>query len=84
MGYFPNGFEGDAYELKYCATCLHNSNCAVWDAHMLYNYDECNNEKSILHVLIPRTKNHLWNEKCKMHISASQASDALSKSDKKT
>lgn len=28
--------------------------CAVWAAHMLKNYDECNNEESILHMLIPR------------------------------
>lgn len=35
-------------------------------AHMLYNYDECNNEKSILHLLIPRTEDGLGNQECKM------------------
>lgn len=72
MGYFSNGSEGMDYEAQYCASCIHqdgpdgNSGCAVWIAHMLKNYDECNNEESILHMLIPRDEKG-WNEKCLMH-----------------
>jgi len=31
-------------------------------AHLLHNYDECNNDKSILVLLIPRSENGLGNE----------------------
>lgn len=72
MGYFSNGTEGDCYEQRYCQTCIHQngpdgrSMCAVWAAHMLKNYDECNNDESILHMLIPRDgKGH--NGICSMH-----------------
>jgi len=71
MGYFPNGTEGDLYFAKYCERCLHRdgqdgkSGCAVWLAHMLHNYDECNNDKSILNLLIPVTE-RLDNVQCTM------------------
>ena len=70
MGYFSNGCEGEAYEAEYCDHCLHqhgqdgDSGCAVWLAHLLRNYDECNNAKSILHMLIPR--DGITNKKCLM------------------
>lgn len=67
MGYFSNGTEGMMYQEEYCAHCLHESNCAVWDAHMLLNYDECNNKDSILHMLIPRDEKG-FNAKCKMFL----------------
>ena len=67
MGYFSNGTEGMEYEAKYCSDCLHYGNCAVLHAHELYNYDECNNENSILHLLIPRDKEG-YNKKCKMYL----------------
>lgn len=72
MAYFSNGTEGDLYEGRYCDRCLHqngpdgNSGCAVWLAHMLFNYEHCNDENSILHILIPRSKDGLGNEKCRM------------------
>jgi hypothetical protein len=66
MGYFPNGSSGCDYESKYCNRCIHEDGCAVWLAHMLHNYDECNNKDSILHILIPRSKDGLDNEKCEM------------------
>jgi len=71
MGYFSNGTEGMDYEARYCDRCLHQENpdgtgCAVWLAHLLYNYDDCNNPKSILHILIPRTKDGIGNEQCSM------------------
>lgn len=68
MGYFSNGSEGMAYESFYCDRCVHQANgCAVWLAHELYNYSDCNNESSILHLLIPRTPDGA-NEECTMFI----------------
>ena len=68
MGYFSNGTEGMMYEEDFCDRCEHQDGCAVWFAHSLYNYDECNNEKSILHLLIPRSKDGLENEQCRMFL----------------
>lgn len=73
MGYFSNGSEGADYEAAYCVRCVHLQGCAVWLAHMLHNYDECNNEKSILHLLIPRSDNGLGNEECLMFHEKSEA-----------
>ena len=50
MAYFPNG----------------DSGCAVWLLHLLYNYDECNNETSFLHTLIPQTEDKLGAKQCTM------------------
>jgi hypothetical protein len=68
MAYFSNGSEGMDYEEEFCSKCLHKNGCAVWTAHMLHNYKECNNEDSILHILIPRSEGDLANEKCAMFI----------------
>lgn len=57
MGYFSNGTEGEMYEEEFCSQCAHGDNCAVLLLHMIYNYDECNNKESFLHVLIPRDEN---------------------------
>lgn len=70
MGYFSNGTEGMDYELRYCDRCVHQngldgkSGCAIWMLHLLYNYQECNNENSMLHDLIPRST--VGNEQCVM------------------
>lgn len=70
MGYFSNGTEGALYDDEYCSLCIHqkpdDGGCAVWLAHMLYNYRDCNDDNSILHLLIPRSKDKLGNEKCTM------------------
>jgi len=67
MGYFSNGCEGSDYEEQYCSKCYWGDKaCMVWLAHLERNYEECNNDKSILHIFIPRTKDGLGNEKCKM------------------
>jgi hypothetical protein len=67
MGYFPNGTAGEMYEEQYCSRCVHQEDgCAVWLAHLLKNYDDCNDDSSILHMLIPRSEDGLSNEKCKM------------------
>jgi len=57
MGYFSNGTEGEMYAAKWCSWCIHNLpeyGCPVMLAHLLWNYDECNNEASVLHKMIPR------------------------------
>lgn len=70
MAYFPNGTAGEMYEAKYCDHCIHqkpdDGGCAVWLAHMLHNYDECNKKDSILHLLIPRKG--VENEQCTMFV----------------
>ena len=69
MGYFSNGTEGEMYEEEYCSKCIHErpgvETCAVLQAHLIYNYDECNKKDSILHMLIPR--DGCENLKCKMY-----------------
>lgn len=72
MGYFPNQTANDCYTAQYCAHCAHNPDdpdapmCAVMLAHMLKNYDDCNDDDSILHILIPRSEDGVGNEACTM------------------
>ena len=56
MGYFANSTEGEMYERKYCEKCFcyQDGHCPCLQAHMLWNYDECNNDDSLLHKMIPR------------------------------
>lgn len=70
MGYFSNGEEGRWYKAEYCDRCIHGDNhdCVVWFAHLLHNSKDCDNENSILHLLIPISSNGLTNEQCKMFI----------------
>jgi len=69
MGYFPNGTSGMIYEDEYCSRCVHqkvdSGGCSVMLLHVLYNYDECNNDKSMLHTLIPRDEKG-FNAECTM------------------
>ncbi|TLX12099.1 hypothetical protein [Rhizobium sp. MHM7A] len=66
MGYFPNGTEGMLYEEEYCDRCLHQDECPVWLAHLLYSYRDCNHDSSILHLLIPKLQ--LSNGQCLMFV----------------
>lgn len=69
MAYFSNGTEGEDYEAQWCSRCVHLDDppmCAVWEAHLLANYDERRNAESPLHVLIPRSSDGLRNEQCRM------------------
>jgi hypothetical protein len=72
MGYFSNGTEGEIYEARYCRRCIHGQDekkgCAVWDAHLAKNYDEANNDNSILHMLIPLKEGGVYNDECRMFI----------------
>lgn len=73
MGYFSNGSEGADYEERVCTGCAHNKPdelCPVMSAHMLYNYEHCNDPTSILHMLIPLSKSGLGNEVCTMRTDA--------------
>lgn len=63
MGYFSNGTEGELYMEKHCVHCAnnhHEEGCAVLDAHM---FDMSNDT---LDFLIPRSKDNLGNDKCRM------------------
>jgi hypothetical protein len=67
MGYFSNGSEGAAYEDRYCDKCINShGGCWIWELHFMRNYKDCNNEDSILHVLIPRSTDGLENGQCVM------------------
>lgn len=70
MGYFACGSEGMDYEERYCRRCIHGVDeaCPVMNAHLLFNYDECNKPDSILHMLIPRSRDGLTNLKCAMFV----------------
>jgi hypothetical protein len=65
MGYFSNGTEGEMFVETYCHRCVNwrdlddgrGPGCPVWDAHLLFAYEECDsgsNAKVILDMLIPR------------------------------
>ena len=67
MGYFSNSTEGMMYEAEHCNKCVHNHpehGCPCLEAHEIWNYKECNKEDSILHKMIPKTKDGLGNEQC--------------------
>ncbi len=84
MGYFSNGTEGDMFEAKWCARCVHGDNhrgddkgCPVMLTHVLFSYEECNsdsNAKRMLDILIPREG--AWNEQCAMFHPARKAPDS--------
>lgn len=72
MGYFSNGTEGADYEERWCSRCVHYDRpdddhfCPILQAHGLYNYRDANDDHSVLHMLIPRSKDGLSNEQCAM------------------
>ena len=72
MGYFSNGTEGCMYEERYCEKCMHYEECAVLIAHMLFNYDQHDNEqlKEALNVFIPMSDG--FNDKCNMFIEKAE------------
>ncbi len=78
MGYFSNGVEGLDYEGRFCDRCVHqkpdDGGCMVWLAHLLHNYKQTDETKSVLNLLIPRSKDGLGNEQCTMFISGREAS----------
>jgi hypothetical protein len=63
MAYFSNGSEGDRFQAEYCDRCVHwnpEKGCPIFDAHLLFNYQECDsgsNAEMILNMLIPEIEN---------------------------
>ncbi len=78
MAYFSNGTEAMDYEERYCSKCLHQGppdgpGCYLWMAHMVHTdeglkKDGTDNPSSILNLLIPRSKDGLSNEQCRMFL----------------
>ena len=59
MGYFSNGSEGCDYLERFCFRCNYwqdEVGCPIWSLHEDRNYEDCNNEDSVLHKLIPMTE----------------------------
>jgi hypothetical protein len=60
MAYFSNGIEGEVYESRVCAHCIHNDNCAVMEAHHFGNYGQIRDGEVVkdhpLQILIPDDK----------------------------
>jgi hypothetical protein len=77
MGYFSNGSEGEMYHDDYCSRCVHdrNEDCPIWSAHLAHNYRDCNDDGSILHMLIPRSADKLSNEACRLFIEEPASGD---------
>src|SRR5688572_29108101 len=72
MGYFSNGSEGENFQSKFCARCVHdmNQNCPIWLLHLMWNYDAIGKtpdetKAAALETLMPRSKDGLSN-KCNM------------------
>lgn len=53
------------YRDQYCDRCERDkdNDCPIWTMHLMYN--EGNNKKSLLHKMIPLSKDGLSNEQCK-------------------
>lgn len=73
MGYFSNGAEGMDYQNKWCDRCLHDNYekgvfCPVWGLHLMHGYTGSPERQAALDELIPRTKDGLGNERCKMFV----------------
>ena len=75
MAYFPNGTAGECYMSRFCFHCKNYRDkkdgrgfgCAVWGLHILYNR-ETEKEKEMLDILIPMSKDGLWQEECSMFL----------------
>lgn len=80
MGYFSNGTEGALYYEQFCDRCVHDENqgCPIWNAHLMFNYQEGNKPDSVLHILIPRSDDKLSNEACRLFIEMAADRDLFS------
>lgn len=65
MAYFSNGTEGSDYEERYCNRCIHQVDCQIWLLHLIWNGDGGDRE-TVLDGFIPRTKDGIGNEECRM------------------
>ena len=78
MGYFSNGSEGMDYEERWCDRCANRRSgqrveCPILSMHSLWNYDACKDKEKdwALQLFIPRTKDGLGNEQCRMFVETS-------------
>jgi hypothetical protein len=79
MGYFSNGTEGEAYTARYCNQCEHDriwreqekDPCQVWNMHLIHNGAKGDLGEQ-LDQFIPRTKDGLGNEQCRMFVPVSR------------
>ncbi len=78
MGYFSNGSEGADYRAQYCDRCVHADGCAIWGAHLAYNYDALHDAglRTMLDWLIPREADGVFNAECRMFVEARAAAEA--------
>ncbi len=74
MAYFPNGDACELFQAEHCHDCIHwpddpSKGCAVYDVHLLWNYDQIGNEtvKNILSTLIDDEHKPLG-EMCSMRV----------------
>lgn len=79
MGYFANMTEFELWAVNNCDKCVHyKDGCPVDDAHTLFAYELCNDEKHpgkiILNLLIPENADGVGNAPCAMF----QRSDGIS------
>jgi hypothetical protein len=87
MAYFPNGTSGMVYQERYCCRCKNyrdkgdgrGAGCAIWDLHLFFSYEECNNTgkvegkprtnaKDMLDTLIPMDKETHFPAECSMFL----------------
>ena len=68
MAYFPNGISGDMFQEFNCSKCANADEfgmCAIWDAHMIYNYDQLEDRNKDLRGALNMLINDDANE-CRM------------------
>ena|ERR1700744_2816120 len=101
MAYFPNGSAGMDYEEQYCSHCVNyrddkkcgSKGCAIFDLHLLWNYDACNGKDAAkdsaqhakwlaLEHLIPTSNGGIGAEQCTMFVPIEGTEMVLDVSDK--
>lgn len=92
MGYFSNGTEGEMFEARYCANCIHRPTtpealpCPVWHLHMLWNYDAVGaygdkTKRTALETFITRGEDGR-NQQCRMFVPIASILDLVDTSPK--
>ena len=84
MAYFPNGTAGMDFVERNCSECVNykdngsgSEGCAIFDLHLLWNYQACNGKEApqgsekrakweALEHFIPTRKDGIGAEQCKM------------------
>jgi hypothetical protein len=72
MGYFSNGSEYECWRVSNCDRCANDGDerydigCAIQDAHTALCYGASEDTRTVLDMLIPRSKDGLGNGRCRM------------------